>query len=214
MSILVVARSGRPRQAVLDERVRHLQIDLALQVLEQLPQLREALVLDAAYLDLFAGESAGHLLASLVDVSEAVLSFIYLLLQSFHFLLQSVEVVLVRLRPSFLHEDLFECSFQLRYDDLLLLNDFVQLSLLLLLSLHSEQLFLLAQLRTVLRLQFLLLGRQLFQLQGDLLKLLFEAVIGEPVPPKIQAVLMRGGIAILMGLTIFLVVYDVIRLFQ
>ena len=39
-----------------------------------------------------------------------------------------------------------------------------------------------------------------------------EAIIGQPVPLRIQAVLMRGGVAILMGLTIFLVVYDVIRL--
>ena len=49
---------------------------------------------------------------------------------------------------------------------------------------------------------------------GHLTFFLVEAVIGKPVPPRIQAVLMRGGIAILMGLTIFLVVYDVIRLFQ
>ena len=49
---------------------------------------------------------------------------------------------------------------------------------------------------------------------GHLTFFFLEAVIGKPVPPRIQAVLMRGGIAILMGLTIFLVVYDVIRLFQ
>ena len=49
---------------------------------------------------------------------------------------------------------------------------------------------------------------------GHLTFFLVEAVIGKPVPPRIQAGLMRGGIAILMGLTIFLIVYDVIRLFQ
>ena len=49
---------------------------------------------------------------------------------------------------------------------------------------------------------------------GHLTFFLLEAVIGKPVPPRIQVVLMRGGITILMGLTIFLVVYDVIRLFQ
>ena len=47
---------------------------------------------------------------------------------------------------------------------------------------------------------------------GHLTFFLFEAIIGRPVPLGIQAFLMRGGIAILMGLTIFLVVYDVIRL--
>ena len=47
---------------------------------------------------------------------------------------------------------------------------------------------------------------------GHLTFFFFEAIIGRPVPLRIQAVLMRGGIAILMGLTIFLVVYDVIRL--
>ena len=49
---------------------------------------------------------------------------------------------------------------------------------------------------------------------GHLTFFLFEAVIGKPVPLKIQTVLMRGGITILMGLTLFLVVYDIIRLFQ
>ena len=49
---------------------------------------------------------------------------------------------------------------------------------------------------------------------GHLAFFLLEAVIGKPVPPRIQVVLMRGGITILMGLTIFLVVYDVIRLIR
>ena len=47
---------------------------------------------------------------------------------------------------------------------------------------------------------------------GHLTFFFFEAIIGRPVPLGIQAFLMRGGIAILMGLTIFLVVYDVMRL--
>ena len=49
---------------------------------------------------------------------------------------------------------------------------------------------------------------------GHLTFFLVEALIGKPVPLRIQGVLMRGGIAILMGLTIFLVVYDIMRLFQ
>ncbi len=49
---------------------------------------------------------------------------------------------------------------------------------------------------------------------GHLSFFLLEAIIGRPVPLRIQALLMRGGISILMGLTLFLVVYDVIRLFQ
>jgi len=43
---------------------------------------------------------------------------------------------------------------------------------------------------------------------------LLEAIIGKPVPPKIQMVLMRGGITVLMALMLFLVVYDINRLFQ
>jgi regulator of sigma E protease len=49
---------------------------------------------------------------------------------------------------------------------------------------------------------------------GHLTFFFLEAIIGKPVPIRIQAVLMRGGIAILMGLTIYLVIYDVVRLFQ
>ena len=49
---------------------------------------------------------------------------------------------------------------------------------------------------------------------GHLTFFFLEAVIGQPVPLRIQAVLMRGGIAILMGLTTFLVVYDVMRLVE
>ena len=49
---------------------------------------------------------------------------------------------------------------------------------------------------------------------GHLTFFLFEAVRGRPLPIAFQAVLIRGGVAILLGLTIFLVVYDVIRLFR
>ena len=49
---------------------------------------------------------------------------------------------------------------------------------------------------------------------GHLIFFLLEAIIGKPVPLRIQLVLMRGGITILIGLTMFLVVNDVIRLFQ
>ena len=49
---------------------------------------------------------------------------------------------------------------------------------------------------------------------GHLTFFLLEAIIGKPVPPKIQMVLMRGGITILMALMLFLVVYDITRLFQ
>jgi regulator of sigma E protease len=49
---------------------------------------------------------------------------------------------------------------------------------------------------------------------GHLTFFFVEAVIGRPVPTGIQSILMQGGIAILMGLTLFLVVYDLIRIFQ
>ena len=49
---------------------------------------------------------------------------------------------------------------------------------------------------------------------GHLTFFLLEAIIGKPVPPKIQIVLMRGGITVLMALMLFLVVYDINRLFQ
>jgi regulator of sigma E protease len=49
---------------------------------------------------------------------------------------------------------------------------------------------------------------------GHLTFFFLEALCGRPLPVWFQAVLMRGGVAILMGLTLFLVVTDVIRLFQ
>ena len=49
---------------------------------------------------------------------------------------------------------------------------------------------------------------------GHLTFFTLEALRGKPLPLGFQAALMRGGIAILMGLTLFLVVIDVVRLFQ
>ena len=49
---------------------------------------------------------------------------------------------------------------------------------------------------------------------GHLTFFFLEAAIGRPIPLKIQVALMRGGITILMGLTLFLVMYDIIRLFK
>ena len=49
---------------------------------------------------------------------------------------------------------------------------------------------------------------------GHLTFFVLEALRGKPLPVWFQALLMRGGIAILMGLTLFLVVTDVMRLFQ
>jgi len=36
--------------------------------------------------------------------------------------------------------------------------------------------------------------------------------LGKPLPVAVQAALMRGGVAILMGLTLFLVVTDLLRI--
>ena len=47
---------------------------------------------------------------------------------------------------------------------------------------------------------------------GHLTFFLWEALFGKPLPLTIQAGLMRGGVAILMGLTLFLVVSDLMRL--
>ena len=47
---------------------------------------------------------------------------------------------------------------------------------------------------------------------GHLTFFLWEALLGKPLPVVVQARLMRGGIAILMGLTLFLVVADLMRL--
>ena len=47
---------------------------------------------------------------------------------------------------------------------------------------------------------------------GHLTFFLWEAMFGKPLPIWLQAALMRGGIAILMGLTLFLVVADLMRL--
>ena len=47
---------------------------------------------------------------------------------------------------------------------------------------------------------------------GHLTFFFWEAIYGKPLPIWVQAGLMRGGIAILIGLTLFLVVADVMRL--
>ena len=47
---------------------------------------------------------------------------------------------------------------------------------------------------------------------GHLTFFLWEAIFGKPLPIRLQASLMRGGIAILMGLMLFLVVTDLMRL--
>jgi regulator of sigma E protease len=47
---------------------------------------------------------------------------------------------------------------------------------------------------------------------GHLAFFLWEALLGKPLPLTIQAGLMRGGIVILMGLTLFLIVSDLMRL--
>ena len=47
---------------------------------------------------------------------------------------------------------------------------------------------------------------------GHLTFFLWEAIFGKPLPIRLQAGLMRGGIAILMGLMLFLVVTDLMRL--
>jgi regulator of sigma E protease len=47
---------------------------------------------------------------------------------------------------------------------------------------------------------------------GHLAFFLIEALLGKPLPLHWQAILMRGGIAILMTLTLFLVLFDLARL--
>jgi regulator of sigma E protease len=47
---------------------------------------------------------------------------------------------------------------------------------------------------------------------GHMAFFLIEAVLGRPLPVHWQAILMRGGIAILMTLTLFLVLFDLARL--
>ncbi|MDC1383368.1 RIP metalloprotease RseP [Candidatus Puniceispirillum sp.] len=49
---------------------------------------------------------------------------------------------------------------------------------------------------------------------GHLAFFLLEACRGRPLPVGFQAIMMRGGIALLLGLTLFLVVNDIIRLLQ
>ena len=49
---------------------------------------------------------------------------------------------------------------------------------------------------------------------GHLAFFFYEAIRGKPLPLAVQAVLMRGGITILMALMLFLIVFDVKRLFQ
>ena len=49
---------------------------------------------------------------------------------------------------------------------------------------------------------------------GHLAFFLLEALRGRPLPIGFQVIMMRGGVAILLGLTLFLVVNDVVRLLQ
>ena len=49
---------------------------------------------------------------------------------------------------------------------------------------------------------------------GHLAFYIYEAIRGKPLPLAVQAVLMRVGITILMALMLFLIVFDVKRLFQ
>ena len=49
---------------------------------------------------------------------------------------------------------------------------------------------------------------------GHLLFFVIEAVIGRPLPEAFQAVLMRGGIALLLALMVCVTVYDIMRQFS
>lgn len=49
---------------------------------------------------------------------------------------------------------------------------------------------------------------------GHLAFFIYEAIRGKPLPLVVQAVLMRGGITVLMGLMLLLIVFDVSRLFS
>ena len=49
---------------------------------------------------------------------------------------------------------------------------------------------------------------------GHLTFFLFEAIFQKPLPVGVQAGLMRGGITILIGLTLFLIIADLMRLFN
>ena len=122
-------------------------------------ELWDAAVLEALCFELLSGLATRLRIAIVVEVSQAILCLIHLHLQSLHFLLQIVKIVLVRLRPALFQEDFLESALQLRDDHLLLLDDLIQLPLLLLLRLHPQQLLLLAKLSRVLRLQLFLVRR-------------------------------------------------------
>jgi regulator of sigma E protease len=49
---------------------------------------------------------------------------------------------------------------------------------------------------------------------GHLLFFVIEAVVGRPLPEAIQAVLMRGGVALLLALMVCVTVYDIVRQFS
>ncbi|MDA9930128.1 RIP metalloprotease RseP [Alphaproteobacteria bacterium] len=48
---------------------------------------------------------------------------------------------------------------------------------------------------------------------GHLVFFFYEAIFGKPLPMALQLMLLRGGIAILLTLTLFLIVFDVTRFF-
>ena len=49
---------------------------------------------------------------------------------------------------------------------------------------------------------------------GHLLFFGIEAIFGRPLPEAFQAVLMRGGIALLLALMVCVTVYDIMRQFS
>ncbi|MGB0818432.1 MAG: site-2 protease family protein, partial [Candidatus Puniceispirillaceae bacterium] len=49
---------------------------------------------------------------------------------------------------------------------------------------------------------------------GHLLFFAIEAIVGRPLPEAFQAVLMRGGIALLLALMVCVTVYDIMRQFS
>ena len=46
---------------------------------------------------------------------------------------------------------------------------------------------------------------------GHLLFFIIEAIIGKPLPDAWQNILMRGGIAFLLSLMLFVTIYDIVR---
>ena len=159
-------------------RILHLNLNLAFQISEKIPQLRNALVLNPVNFLLLARGSSLDQNSVLINLSHTILGLVDLDLQILHILVQLIEIILIGLSATLLQKYLIQRSFKLSNNNLLLLNYVIELALFLLLALQFQELLLLCELGCVLCLQLFLQFGQILQLESYFPELVFERAIG------------------------------------